>query len=48
MEIVLTDRPIFGQMDRICKICGDSYFGFNFVACRDCEYNKVYYTTKAY
>lgn len=42
MTIVIVEKPQSGRIDRICKICGDSYFGWNFVACKNCEQSHNY------
>lgn len=42
MLIRLTEKPTTGRIDRICKVCGDNYNGWNFVVCRECEIDANY------
>jgi hypothetical protein len=48
MIIILTDKPTTGRMDRVCHVCGDTYNGWNFVACRECEAAHNYTVELAY
>ena len=40
ISIHVADKPQTGRFDRICKACGDSYFGFNMYICQDCERSR--------
>ncbi len=37
MIIIIDQKPEIGKRERVCRICGETYFGGNFVCCLDCE-----------
>ena len=41
MILHFLSRPQVGQIDRVCHVCGDTYFGWNFVKCPACEAANV-------
>lgn len=47
-HITLFEKPLVGAMDRVCHVCGDNYFGWNFVACPTCENAKNYTVTRVW
>ena len=43
--IVIDTKPEIGLRDRVCRICGDNYFGGNFVCCQECAWTvRRFYT----
>lgn len=37
ITIELTERPVQGKRERACHMCGEVYYGWNFVRCLECE-----------
>ena len=37
MIITLGTKPETGARSRTCKVCGDAYYGWNYVSCSPCE-----------
>lgn len=40
--IIVSEKSVMGRIDRICKACGDSYFGWNMYVCHDCGNSHNY------
>jgi hypothetical protein len=40
--ITLTEKPESGRRYRECKVCGEIYWGWNFIACHVCEHEHNY------
>ena len=45
LNIIIDSRQDVGKLQRTCKVCGDTYEGWNFVACLSCEREKQYIVT---
>lgn len=33
MIIIITEKPEQGKVNRVCRICGEPYIGWNYVQC---------------
>jgi hypothetical protein len=43
MIITISQKPVQGKVERVCRICGDTYTGWNFVRCSkpSCQARKI-------